>query len=356
MNYPASSFSLRRAGPFLASSICLSLVACGGGGSEDGTAAETAAVSSSPSYKRAVRPQAVVAARSVRIPVVITGDAVTNNTLRVAITIPGFPHKVDAYAPAGATKAIVFLHGLGGYGSQIAYDLGLNSVTSAPTMSTVNWAWLEQNGVMAIFPQAQIPAGSTLPTWSDYVQKSGADDVGFLKALSSFVKTQYGAMEVSLAGHSNGGAMTSRIWCEATSSYKAYVSLAGPMPSTTYPVPAPTCTPKGAAPYLAVIGGADTSLLTFSRGSYAPTAQQISVGLTNSILVSEWSRNRDRGQKLCGEVALLTPTSTAFYGSIWNGCSTRTRYMVVTRADHPISSLEEQTGGKMVDLVKDFVR
>ncbi len=123
----------------------------------------------------------------------------TTNTLQVQISIPGFPHKVDVYQPAGATKAIVFLHGLGGYSSQIAHDLGLNSVMSTPSMSTVNWTWLTQNGIIAIFPQGQIPAGSTSPTWSDYIQNSGADDVGFLKALSSYARTQFGATEVSLA-------------------------------------------------------------------------------------------------------------------------------------------------------------
>lgn len=340
--------SLRREAPSLAAALFFSLTACGGG-SDDESTAEASKVSPTISATAVARYPA---------PAAVAGPAgvATTNTMQVATTIPGFPHTVDVYRPAGATKAIVFLHGLGGYSWQIAHDLGLNSEMSPPTMNTVNWAWLTQNGVMAIFPQGQIPAGSALPTWSDYVQTSGANDVGFLKALSSYVKTQYGATEVSLSGHSNGGAMTARIWCEATASYKTFVSLAGPMPSTTYPVSAPTCTPQTAAPFYAVIGGADATLQGFSRGAMTPTAQQISVGLTNSILVSEWSRHRDRSNKVCGEVALLTPTSTATYGPTWNACSTRVRYTVVTKADHPITSLEQYTGMKMVDLIRGFVQ
>lgn len=280
----------------------------------------------------------------------------TGDTLQVASTLPGFPHTFDVYRPAGATKAIVFLHGLGGYSWQIAYDLGLNSMMTTPTTSTVDWDWLEQNHTIAIFPQGQIPAGSTSPTWSDYVQNSGADDVGFLKALATYAKTQLGVTEVSISGHSDGGAMTARMWCEATTSYKAFVSLAGPMPSKTYPTPAATCTPLSKAPYYAVIGGADTTLQAFSRGAIQPTAQQISVGLTNSILVSEWSRHRDRATKVCGTAALLVPTSTPTYGETWNSCNSQVRYTVVTNADHPIESLQQYMGVQMLDLIRGFVQ
>jgi poly(3-hydroxybutyrate) depolymerase len=341
--------------------LCLSITACGGGGPGDEASAASAtelAASVPTQHATAARR---VAARPPAIPAAPNADGTTSttangDTLQVAATLPGFPHTFDVYRPANATKAIVFLHGLGGYGWQIAYDLGLNSVMASPTTSTVNWAWLEQNHVIAIFPQGQVPAGSNTPTWSDYVQHSGADDVGFLKALSAYAKSQLGATEVALSGHSNGGAMTARVWCEATTSYKAFVSLAGPMPSTTYPMPAPTCTPLSKAPYYAVLGGADTTLQAFSRGAKPPTTNQISVGLTNSILVAEWSRHRDRSSKVCGTAALLSPTSTASYGPSWDGCNSQVRFTVVEQADHPIASLEMYMGMKMADLIRGFVQ
>lgn len=343
MTYQPAPIPFRRFALSFAAAFCVSLTACGGGGGDDQSAANPLAEPQTREDALAARGAAPAA-------------VATTNTLQVAITIPGFPHTVDVYRPAGATKAIVFLHGLGGYTGKLAYDFGLNSIIGTPTMNTVNWAWLAQNGVMAIFPQGQIPPGSALPTWSDYVQQSGADDVGFLKALSSYVKTQYGATEVSLSGHSNGGAMAARIWCEASASYKAFVSLAGPMPSSTFPIPAATCTPQTPAPYYVVIGGADTTLLAFSRGAHPPTAQQIAVGLTNSILTSEWTRHHDRSQKVCGEVPVQAPTSVATYGPTWNACGSHVRYTVVTQADHPIASLEQYTSMKMADLIRGFVQ
>jgi len=319
--------------------FCLSLAACGGGGSADTALAEPVALQPDDNS-----------------PLMSISAAAPTNTLQVAITIPGYPHKVDVYRPVGATKAIVFLHALGGRTGQLAYDLGLNRLMAAPTAKNVNWEWLTQNGVIAVFPQGLAKPGTTLPTWSNYVFDSGQDDVGFLKALSSHVKSQYGATEVSLAGHSDGGVMTARVWCEATTSYKAFVSLAGPMPSSTYPSPGPTCTPLVPAPYYMLVGGKDTKLGSFAIGKAAPTPEQMAAGLTDSILVSEWHRHEDRSRVVCAEKPLLAYSSVAATGPTWNACSAHIRYTVVANADHPIASLERYAGIRMVDVIAGFVK
>jgi poly(3-hydroxybutyrate) depolymerase len=311
--------------------VCaLGLAACGGGG-------ETADVDAT----------SAAAPESRRGPLAVA----TANTLQLGVQVPGFPHKVDVYRPAGATKAIVFLHGHGGRTWQSAYDLGFNRKRQPQTAKNVNWDWLVRNGTMAIFPQGQALPGTTVPTWSNYVFDSGQDDVAFLAALSRHVTAQYGATQVALAGHSSGGTMTARMWCESTPSFKAYFSIAGPMPSPSYPAWGGTCTPLAPAPYGVVIGDHDTKLSQFAAGVLSPTPQQLAVGLTDTILVSEWGRHDDRSAKACGDTAVLDERSVAATGSTWSGCSSSIRYTVVAGADHPIASLEKYGGVRMVDAI-----
>jgi poly(3-hydroxybutyrate) depolymerase len=346
MSHQRLSLAARRLAPVVAASLIALLAACGGGSADttdtpadtaDGQAADDTATIA------AVRRGSTTAPQS-------------GNTLQVGLALPGFPHKFDVYRPAGATRAVVFLHGLGGRSFQMARDMGLNSMMAPPTTNTVNWDWLSRNGIIAVFPQATTPPGTTLPTWSDYVRSSGQDDVGFLRALSSAVRAQYGATEVSLAGHSNGGAMTSRMWCEATNAYKAFVTLAAPMPSTSYPSPAATCTPVVPAPYYAVVGGQDSKLAQFFPGAYPPSPEQLAAGLSNAALAYEWGRHHDRSQRVCSELPTLNAKTTATTGSTWSQCGGRVRYTVVAKADHPIASLDQYAGVRMVDLIAGFVK
>lgn len=337
MSTPTPPFAPHSLTLTLAVALCLSLAGCGGGG-DDALTSDTSAAASDREDALAVR-RPIVAG---------------SNTLQVGITIAGFPHKVDVYRPVGATRAVVFLHGHGGKNWQIAYDLGLNSKMAPVVTKNVNWDWLSKNGIIAVFPQGQPAVGTSLPTWSNYVFDSGQDDVAFLNALSTYVKAQYGATSVALSGHSSGGTMTARMWCEGTTSFKAFVSMAGPMPSSTYPYPSPTCTPLAPAPYYMVVGGKDTKLTMFATGLLTPTQEEIAAGLTDSILVSEWRRHVDRSLGTCGESPSMQGASRSATGPTWNACSNRIRYTVVSNADHPIASLQQYAGVKMVDLVAGF--
>ncbi len=322
----------------LMAAICLSLAACGGGGSDDPAMAADVDVDASVEARESA--QAVA----------------SSNTLHVGIKIPGFPHPVDVYRPAGATRAMVFLHGHGGRSWVSAYDLGINKVPMPPVAKNVNWDWLSRNGIIAIFPQGQPQVGTTLPVWSNYITSSGQDDVAFLKALASYAKAQYGATQVALGGHSNGGAMVGRVWCEATTSFSAYATLSSAMVTPTYPMPGLTCTPKAAAPYLAVIGSKDQMLAKWDLGIVSPTPQQIAVGLINSILVYEWGRSHDRASMVCGESTTLEGRSVAATGPTWSACNSRMRFVVVNNADHGVKSLDTFAGYKMADLIASFIR
>lgn len=346
MSIDALPKALRPASLALAAASCLVLAACGGGGPDDEPTEQAQGVARTGATTKST----LATRRGVDI-----APAASANTLQVGVTIPGFPHKLTVYRPAGATKAIVFLHGLGGTTGQFAYDLGFNRIRAQQTAKNVNWDWLARNGIIAVFAQGQVPPGGTLPAWSNYVTDSGQDDVAFLKALSGYVKTKYGASEVSLSGHSAGGAMTARMWCEASTAYKAFVSLAGPMPSTTYPQPSPTCVPSQPAPYFIIVGGKDSKLPAFASGRTTPTPEQIAAGLTDTILTSEWGRHQDRSGAVCGEAPALADQSVDATGPTWNNCNGRVRYSIVTNADHPVASLEQNAHVRMVDLIAGFV-
>lgn len=278
-----------------------------------------------------------------------------SHTLETGVSIAGFPHKVDVYRPAGATRAIVFLHGHGGRNWQIAYDLGINRRYLPVTAKSVDWTALVRLGVIAVFPQGQVQAPSVLPTWSNHVFDSGQDDVAFLAALSSHVRQSWGATRVALSGHSSGGTMTARMWCEGTPSYEAYFSIAGPMTSAGYPSHGQTCTPLAPRPYAMAVGDHDTKLPLFAIGNLQPTPEQIDAGLTDTILVSEWMRHRDRGTVVCGALTELDGAERTTAGITWSACGGGLAYTVVPGADHPIASLEQFAGQRMLDWVASFV-
>lgn len=322
-----------------AGALCVTvLAACGGGTAGDETIDAQAAQQSGD-------------AKATKL-----AAAAPTPTLKVGIRLPGFPHKVDVYQPAGATKAIVFLHGHGGTTWQLAHDLGFNRVLAPVAAKNVDWDWLARNGIIAIFAQGQALPGTTRPTWNNYVFDSGQDDVAFLKSLATYVRTQLGATEVSLSGHSSGGTMTARMWCEAPTSYKAFVSLAGPMPSPTYPQPGPMCVPLAHVPYYVLIGSKDTKLPMFTAGVTAPTPAQTAAGLTSSVLTAEWTRHQARSDGICGETSELNGAIVDTTGSTWAACQGHSRYTVVADADHSIASLEQNAHARMVDLIAGFVK
>ena len=300
----------------------------------------------------AARVDPLAAKRSGRVKPPAPGATTSGNVLEIGTTIAGFPHKVDVYRPAGATRAIVFLHGNGGTSGSLAYTLGF-SRSGFPSNRSVNWEWLSQNGVIAVLPQGQAAPGTTLRTWSNYITQSGQDDVAFLKALASNVKSRYGMADVSLAGYSAGGGMTARVWCEAGGAYKAFVSVSGPMMSGNGR--GVTCTPAVPAPYFVLLGDKDLVLPGYNPNLPAPTPEQSAAGLTGGYLVAEWTRHGDRARAVCGETTELSGAGLSAAGATWNNCGDRIRYMVVKNADHYIPSFEAALGGKLVDTIAGFV-
>jgi len=150
-----------------------SLTACGGGGSEGGST---------------------------------SGPPPAADAL-LSITVPGYPHAVNVYRTAGATRETVLLHGGGGDLNAVAYQVGLNDSATQTTDATIRWAWLDANKVTLVVPQGQhIASNPGATTWSNYAMTSGQDDKGFLQALAARIRGDYGLADITLMGHSMGGA------------------------------------------------------------------------------------------------------------------------------------------------------
>lgn len=150
--------------------------------------------------------------------------------------VEGFPHLIDIAAPSPAAgtdgqpqraPAVVFLHGGGGTKEGVEVTLGV----------TAEWAQTHQT-IVAV-PQGQSLQVCSHPpctayTWSNGVMSSGQDDVAFLRKLTELLRTDFSATNVTLVGHSNGGMMTNRMWCEPQQSavaFDAFVAFDGPASS-----------------------------------------------------------------------------------------------------------------------------
>ncbi len=282
------------------------------------------------------------------------GDASSQPTANVRTTnVAGFPHEVDFYYVPGAVRAVVFLHGGGGRNYKLAYDLGLNSVDAPPTSATANAAWLSSHKVLAVFPQGQsLPGGPA--TWDNHAMVSGQDDVAFLQDLAAYIESEYGISNIYLAGHSNGGMMANRMWCESPGTFKAYISLAGPASSYYLST---DCAPTSARPYFGIVGEQDDVLQV--TGNWTAQTWKINplldADFLNPMLIGEWYQHQARSQFTCSEETTATPTGSTDTMEMWSNCGGLIRLQHLFFAGHMIDSLEAQTLDDLVDTIAGFI-
>jgi len=269
----------------------------------------------------------------------------------VSTTVAGYPHAVNIYRTAGATRAIVLLHGGGGDLNAVAYQVGLNSSATTTTAATINWAWLDANKVTLVIPQGQhLASNPGATTWSNYAMTSGQDDKAFLQALAAQVRSDYGLTDITLMGHSMGGAMTNRMWCESNATFSRYVSLAGPA-SSTFNQAATPCTPgSAAAPYMGIIGDADSIMQTAGAWEAAtwtvnPTVVLASIeAWVNNVVIGEFHQQQARTVQACAGTLSSSGYTTAGNVDTWSSCSGRLVLKRVHGADHGVASLDAQMG------------
>lgn len=277
------------------------------------------------------------------------------------VTLNGFPHTIDFLVPSSpADKAIIFLHGGGGENYEFAYNLGIDLVDQPPTVATIDWDWLNTNKILAVFPQGQaVPDAPLAFTWDNHVTVSGQDDTAFLEALASYVKSQYSVSHIYIVGHSSGGMMVNRMWCEAPGTFDAYISISGPA-SSYYLDPATPCSPSVIRPYYGIVGGEDDVLNVsgnWDKQTWVMTPQRPdSAAYVNTVLIGEWYQQvTTRAPLMCNETPVLGDGVDSGGVETWTNCDGRLELQEIALGGHSIDSLETASGLKMRDLAVSFI-
>lgn len=273
--------------------------------------------------------------------------------------LQGFPHQVDAYTIAQAQDAVIILHGGGGRNYGVAHSLGLNTRDAPPSEDTIPWGWLKSHSLTVVLPQGQaVAADPRAYTWDNRVMTSGVDDMAFLRALAERVRAEYGVRRVFLMGHSNGGMMANRIWCESPETFDGYISVSGPA-SAAYRAQV-SCRPSRVQPYFGLVGDSDPVLQVTADNFEAETweLRPLLVGISdeafqNPTLIGEHQQQGLRVSLGCDE-ELAQPKDTAS-GSSWSNCRGRFRLELIHGGGHSISDLEEASGIRIMDAVAAFV-
>lgn len=265
------------------------------------------------------------------------------------LLIPGHPHAIDLFVPPGAERVIVYLHGGGGTKETAASrESGVRLDDPARPRPVLDEAWMLANRTAWAFPQGQhLPGARLAKTWDNYMMLSGADDVAFLNALAAALRG--GTLQASvpafariyLAGHSNGGLMANRLWCEATTSYDGYGGVAGPPSTDLLPGGPHPCAPSAIRPFIGVIGSEDTVLQTANNwdGDWAVNScLQTAAGATmpNPNVANEEQFHRNfRVPHVCSSTAappVVTPQATT-----WSDCNGQVQLIRVEGADHCVT-------------------
>lgn len=281
----------------------------------------------------------------------------------ISTSVAGYPHAVTIYVPTNATRAIVALHGGGGNNTAVANQLAMNTSSTVATLDTVNWTWLDANQVMLVLPQGQHIDAASAPTWSNYTMTSGQDDKGFLQALAAKLRATYGFAHITLMGHSMGGTMTNRMWCETPSTFNAYVSLAGPASSQFQQASTPCACVLGAAtpPYMGIIGDSDSVMQT--SGNWTDTNWYInpvvawagSTAFLNSTMSGEWYQQGNRVSQVCGGTLDLNGYSNIGNMDTWTSCGGKLVLKRVRGADHGVDKIAAQMNPANPTVVMDAV-
>lgn len=296
-------------------------------------------------------------------------EATVPLTVKSNLTLNSFPHRIDLYIPANPKRVVVFLHGGGGTKEGGAENLGLRLVSGTGT--AYDTAWMAEHDVAFVFPQGQALAGTNGRTWNNHVMNSGVDDVAFLEALARAIRagtldpTLPATARIAVSGHSNGGMMTNRLWCEAPAAFDAFVSFAGPASVHLGEGADHACTPGVTRPYLGYIGGKDTVLQT--EGNWLDSVWTVAPLLANTPgfvdpnLVNELTFHKTiRVPRTCAGTVHTPVNGGGGAWTTWSDCDGAIQLVRVTEADHCMSgdkcshTFESETGRRMIDVLTGF--
>ena len=183
-------------------------------------------------------------------------DIVTISSGHIACTYDGVKHDfiVDTPENVEGSSLVIMLPGSGGTAESFRQST-LFHETACP------------NGYTVVYVTgAQDPADPTSATsWNHNGRKDSNDDVGFLKALASFIQEQYhtDSKRCFAAGFSNGAFMCHRLALEASDTFSAVISVAGTMSDNTWKSRPKSCTTS----LLQIAGEKDDVIPKFSDNS-----------------------------------------------------------------------------------------
>lgn len=293
------------------------------------------------------------------------------------------PHRIDVYLPSNATRAVVFLHGGGGSKEGGAKNEIVIATDPGDGGLAPDDAWLLARETAFILPQGQaIASAAKATTWNNYVMTSGEDDVAFLSALTSAIRA--GTLSspvpaftrVYLGGHSNGGMMANRMWCEAPGVFDAYAAISGPASVQLDLGGAHACQPSALKPFISIVGDDDTiiqSAAAWDAGSWGVnTCLQGNGGsfVNPALIPDERFYETVRVPAMCGG-AVAAPVTNGNV-TTWSDCDGGVRLERISGADHCVisqwmvcrnnqllggqcsNSIEAQRGGSMRDALLDF--
>jgi predicted esterase len=268
-----------------------------------------------------------------------------------------WPHRFDVYSVDDADKVIVLLHGGGGTKEHFAYELGLKRTADGSNYAVANGQVLLDNHTIAVFPQGQaIAAAPTIFTWNNYVMDSGEDDVQFMRDLVDHLIAQYNVSKICIAGHSNGGMMVNRIWCEAPELFTAFVSIAGPPSEHFLGIP---CVPSLARRFLCIVGAQDGVL---QNGAWEAQTWTINPALTQGPafvdpdLVGDRYFFPTRVTHRCSATVAPGDADAVMNGNLttWSFCSSSMQLIRIETAGHSVESLEAASGRSLLAMALDF--
>ena len=278
-------------------------------------------------------------------------------TVQANRTLGAWPHKFDVYSVEGATEALVFLHGGGGTKEYSAYQLGLKKTQDGANYAVADGQVLIDHKAIAVFPQGQtIDAAPNVPTWNNYAMDSGENDVQFLRELADHIKAQYKVSKVCIAGHSNGGMMVNRMWCEAPEVFDAYVAISGPPSEHFLSTP---CNPSEIKPLLSIVGSADAVLQNTDWEAQTWTIDPLltlTPAFVDPVLIGDRYFLPSRVTESCAETVGAGDADATTVGNLttWSFCGGTVQLIRIEGANHPVESLEARSGRSLLDLALDF--
>ncbi len=266
-------------------------------------------------------------------------EEIVGTSVRSNQTISGYPHSIDYYIPDNAESAVIFLHGGGGKKERFAANLGIKNDTTSSNYDLLPAGkdWLINKKIMAVFPQGQTIAGTAFAfTWNNYVMDSGENDVAFLQALVASIQSDTTLPTITkfyLVGHSNGGMMVNRMWCESPGTFDGFGALAGPPSTQLAATGAHPCAPATIKPYIGVVGDSDTGLqtsgnmnaLTWTLSSY----NGASPAWVTSTVMNDKEYHATRISLACGGSAGAPTTSGQV--TTYSDCSDTLKLIVITQ-------------------------